>query len=177
MKKYAKVIVRSNTIHTDNLFTYEIPEFLSNELNVGHRVLVPFGRGNKPTEDFVFEIINNLDENIKTKDIVDILDKDPIFRLEDLELVKWMKNRYLCTYIDCINLIYPKGYKLNNYKMASLGEEFSNLSIEEFYNKLETLNETQKKIIEDIYSHKNKLKIDKLKKIPNINNILYKITI
>ena len=175
MKKYAKVIVRSNTIHTDNLFTYEIPEFLLNELNVGHRVLVPFGRGNKPTEAFVFEIIKKLDENIKTKYIVDILDKDPIFRLEDLELVKWMKNRYLCTYIDCINLIYPKGYKLNNYKIASLGDEFSNLSIEEFYNKLETLNEIQKKIIEDIYSHKNKLKIDKLKKIPNINNILYKM--
>ena len=175
MKKYAKVIVRSNTIHTDNLFTYEIPEFLLNELNVGHRVLVPFGRGNKPTEAFVFEIIKKLDENIKTKYIVDILDKDPIFRLEDLELVKWMKNRYLCTYIDCINLIYPKGYKLNNYKIASLGDEFSNLSIEEFYNKLETLNEIQKKIIEDIYSHKNKLKIDKLKKNPNINNILYKM--
>lgn len=175
MKKYAKVIVRSNTIHTDNLFTYEIPEFLSNELNIGHRVLVPFGRGNKPTEAFVFEITNNLDENIKTKDIVDILDKDPIFRLEDLELVKWMKNRYLCTYIDCINLIYPKGYKLNNYKVASLGDEFSNLNIEEFFNKLETLNETQKNIVKDIYSNKNKLKIDKLKKIPNINNILYKM--
>lgn len=175
MKKYAKVIVRSNTIHTDNLFTYEIPEFLSNELNIGHRVLVPFGRGNKPTEAFVFEIINNLDENIKTKDIVDILDKDPIFRLEDLELVKWMKNRYLCTYIDCINLIYPKGYKLNNYKVASLGDEFLNLNTEEFYNKLETLNETQKNIVKDIYSNKNKLKIDKLKKIPNINNILYKM--
>lgn len=175
MKKYAKVIVRSNTIHTDNLFTYEIPEFLSNELNLGHRVLVPFGRGNKPTEAFVFEIINNLDENIKTKDIVDILDKDPIFRLEDLELVKWMKNRYLCTYIDCINLIYPKGYKLNNYKVASLGDEFSNLNIEAFYNKLENLNETQKNIVKDIYSNKSKLKIDKLKKIPNINNILYKM--
>ncbi len=175
MKKYAKVIVRSNTIHTDNLFTYEIPEFLSNELNLGHRVLVPFGRGNKPTEAFVFEIINNLDKNIKTKDIVDILDKDPIFRLEDLELVKWMKNRYLCTYIDCINLIYPKGYKLNNYKVASLGDEFSNLNIEEFYNKLENLNETQKNIVKDIYSNKSKLKVDKLKKIPNINNILYKM--
>lgn len=28
MEKYAKVIVRSNTFHTDNLFTYKIPEFL-----------------------------------------------------------------------------------------------------------------------------------------------------
>ena len=32
MEKYAKVIVRSNTFHTDNLFTYKIPEFLENTL-------------------------------------------------------------------------------------------------------------------------------------------------
>ena len=56
MEKYAKVIVRSNTFHTDNLFTYKIPEFLKNQIYVGHRVLVPFGKGNKPTEAFVFKI-------------------------------------------------------------------------------------------------------------------------
>ncbi len=32
MEKYAKVIVRSNTFHTDNLFTYKIPEFLKNQI-------------------------------------------------------------------------------------------------------------------------------------------------
>ncbi len=39
-----------------------------------------------------------------------------------------MKNRYLCTYIECINLIYPKGYKLNNYKVVLLGESLSGLN-------------------------------------------------
>ncbi len=35
MKKYAKVIVRSNTIYTDNLFTYQIPVFLSDVIKLG----------------------------------------------------------------------------------------------------------------------------------------------
>ena len=105
MEKYAKVIVRSNTFHTDNLFTYKIPEFLKNQIYVGHRVLVPFGKGNKPTEAFVFKISDTLEEDMKLKEVVDVLDEEPIFKLEDLELVNWMKNRYLCTYIDCINLI------------------------------------------------------------------------
>ena len=175
MKKYAKVIVRSNTIHTDNLFTYEIPEFLSNDLNIGHRVLVPFGLGNKPIEAFVFEITSTLEENIKLKYIIDILDKDPIFKVEDLELVKWMKNRYLCTYIDCINLIYPKGYKLNNYKVASLGDDFKNLDKEDFLNKIETLTKSQKKIMQDIYLNKNKLKLDRLNRKVSTNNVLYKM--
>lgn len=175
MKKYAKVIVRSNTIHIDNLFTYKIPEFLSNDLNIGHRVLVPFGLGNKPIEAFVFEITSTLEENIKLKYIIDILDKDPIFKVEDLELVKWMKNRYLCTYIDCINLIYPKGYKLNNYKVASLGDDFKNLDEEDFLNKIETLTKSQKKIMQDIYLNKNKLKLDRSNRKVSTNNILYKM--
>ncbi|MGL6105336.1 primosomal protein N' [Romboutsia sp.] len=172
MERYAKVVVRSNTIHTDNLFTYRIPEFLIDDINIGHRVLVPFGKGNKPTEAFVFEITNNLEENIRTKDIVDVLDEKPIFRIEDLELVNWMKNRYLCTYVDCINLIYPKGYKLNNYKVAELSEELLRLNKGEFDNIILNLNENQKSIVDSIIENKGKVKIEKLGKISTINNIL-----
>lgn len=141
MKKYAKVIVRSNTIYTDNLFTYQIPVFLSDVIKIGHRILVPFGKGNKPTEAFVFQFTDSLDEKIKIKEIIDILDENPIFRKEDLELVYWMKNRYLCTYIECINLIYPKGYKLNNYKVVLLGESLSGLNDIELKEKISTLSD------------------------------------
>ena len=44
-EKYAKVIVKNNSIYTDNLFTYKVPEFLLDILEVGHRVMVPFGKG------------------------------------------------------------------------------------------------------------------------------------
>lgn len=172
MEKYAKVVVRSNTIYTDNLFTYKVPDFLINELSIGHRILVPFGRGNKPTEAFVFEIIDTVDENIKTKEIVDVLDENPIFKIEDLELVNWMKNRYLCTYIDCINLIYPKGYKLNNYKVVTLHEKINELSEYEFKKNILTLNESQRKVIDTIIGNKGKVKVEKLKNIQNINNLL-----
>ena len=176
MEKYAKVIVRSNTFHTDNLFTYKIPEFLKNQIYVGHRVLVPFGKGNKPTEAFVFKISDTLEEDMKLKEVVDVLDEEPIFKLEDLELVNWMKNRYLCTYIDCINLIYPKGYKVNNYKVVSLSDEVLNLNENEFTDLLSSLDDIQKYIISKINISKGKLKTEKLKKIPNINYILDKMS-
>ena len=175
MKKYAKVIVRNNSIYTDNLFTYEIPEFLENELEVGHRILVPFGKGNKPTEAFVFEITNIIEEGIKSKYVVDILDEKPIFKLSDLELVRWMKNRYLCTYIDCINLIYPKGYKLNNYKVVILSEDIKDTMDMCLYKESLNLNENEIFIIETLLNNKRKIKMDKLKKIKNINNILDKM--
>lgn len=172
MDRYAKVVVRSNTVHTDNLFTYKVPEFLIEELKEGHRVLVPFGRGNKPVEAFVFEIINYLEEDIKTKEIVDVLDEEPIFRSEELDLVKWMKNRYLCTYIDCINLIYPKGYKLNNYKVATISDDLKKLNDSQLKEFIINLDEKYQQVIELIEKNKGKVKVEKLKFIPNINNIL-----
>lgn len=175
MEKYAKLVVRSNTIHTDNLFTYKFSNLLIDDLKVGHRVLVPFGRGNKPTEAFVFEINNEVEDNIRLKEIIDVLDKEPIFSKEDLELVKWMKNRYLCTYIDCINLIYPKGYKLNNYKVAVLSSDIRNLDQLEIKDVISSLNEDEQIVVNSILDNKGKIKIDKLKSINNINNILYRL--
>lgn len=153
MKQYAKVIVRNNSTHTDNLFTYEIPEFLSENICIGHRVLVPFGMYNKPVEAFVFEIDDYVDENIRTKKITDLLDEEPIFNKDDINLIIWMKNKYLCTYIDCINLLYPKGYKLNNYKVIKLIDE--NYTSE---------NKNEQKLIDTLKENKNEVRIDKIKK-------------
>ena len=175
---YAEVIVRSNTVYTDNLFTYKIPEFLEDVLRVGHRVLVPFGKGNKPIEAFVFKIKNNFgdekgleeensDKKFKIKEIVDILDEEPLFLPEQLELVHWMKNRYICTYMECINMIYPKGLKLKNYKVAVLKNDY--------LEKMDSLSDDEKKVAIKISENKGKIKVEKLKYLENINNILHRM--
>ena len=75
-----------------------------------------------------------------------------------------MKNKYLCTYIDCINLLYPKGYKLNNYKVISLID-----------NNQYNYSKTEQQIIDALNENGGKVKLEKLKKIKNINNIIYKL--
>ncbi|WP_195947216.1 primosomal protein N' [Paraclostridium bifermentans] len=164
MKRFAKVIVRNNSIYTDNLFTYEIPEFLSENIKTGHRVLVPFGIYNKPVEAFVFDIVSELDEDIKTKKVVDILDEEPIFSKDDISLIGWMRNKYLCTYIDCINLLYPKGYKLNNYKVLTLIND-----------DLDNLSDSEMNLIKIIKENHGCIKLGKIKKVPNLNNLIYKL--
>lgn len=164
---YAKIIVRNNSIQTDNFFTYKVPKILESEVLIGHRVLVPFGLGNKLIEGFVFEITNVLDGNFKVKEITDILDKEPLFKEEDIKLIKFMKNRYLCTYIDCINLMYPKGYKVNNYKVVVLNKELDKEILNNF-------NENQKNIIEKLIKNKGKIKIEKLPK-KGLNSSLQKL--
>ena len=164
MKQYVKVVVRNNSIYTDNLFTYKVPEFLIENIQIGHRVLVPFGMYNKPVEAFVFDLTDELEQDIKLKNVVDLLDEEPIFNSDDINLILWMKNKYLCTYIDCINLLYPKGYKLNNYKVISLID-----------NNQYNYSNTEQQIIDDLNENGGKVKLEKLKKIKNINNIIYKL--
>ena len=70
MEKYVKVIVKNASRYTDNLFTYKIPEFLLDDIEVGHRVLVPFGKGNKPIEAYVFLITDVVENNIDIKELL-----------------------------------------------------------------------------------------------------------
>ena len=189
-EKYAKVIVKNNTRYTDNLFTYKIPEFLVDDMQIGHRVLVPFGKGNKPIEAYVFSITDEKEVNINYKEIFDILDEYPIFKEEDINLIKWMRNRYLCTFMDCILLLHPKGYKVDSFKEISLSRELENLDIESFYTKIDSLNKNRKFVINKIIQNKNKIKVEKLikekaleeninpkdlKLSSNMNNLLLKM--
>ena len=159
---YVKVIVKNNSQYTDNLFTYKVPEFLQDEICLGHRILVPFGKGNKPIEAYVFRIMHNNDEKVETKYIYDILDERPILKREDLELIHWMKNRYLCTYMDCINLIIPKGYKLNNYKLITLHPSLKGIDAYELYDLSEQLSDNKKFVFQKVLDNKGSIKLDKL---------------
>lgn len=159
---YVKVIVKNNSQYTDNLFTYKVPEFLQDEICLGHRILVPFGKGNKPIEAYVFRIMHDNDEKVETKYIYDILDERPILKREDLELIHWMKNRYLCTYMDCINLIIPKGYKLNNYKLITLHPSLKGIDAYELYDLSEQLSDNKKFVFQKVLDNKGSIKLDKL---------------
>ncbi|WP_455538455.1 primosomal protein N' [Terrisporobacter sp.] len=189
-QKYTKVIVKNKSRFTDNLFTYKIPDFLVNDLQIGHRVLVPFGKGNKPLEAYVFVITDKAEDNIEFKEIFDILDEYPIFKEEDISLIKWMKNRYLCTYMDCIALLHPKGFKVDSFKEVSLSEKIQNLKTEDFYEKINSLSQNRRFVINKVLDNKNKIKVEKLikekaeeeginvkdlKLSSNMNNLLLKM--
>lgn len=166
MDKYAKVIVNNNSSHTDELYTYKIPEFLIDEIQIGHRVLISFGRTNKPIEGFVFDISADKEGDFRVKEVIDILDKEPMLKARDIELVKWMREEYICTFMDSINCIYPKGSRVSNYKVVKLiSYEYDNV------------NSKEQILIDEIKNNKNKMKIDKLivKFGKSINNTINKL--
>ncbi|WP_317315997.1 primosomal protein N' [Peptostreptococcus russellii] len=122
---YADLILRTRGKFADMLFTYEVPSHLLTDIKEGHRVSVPFGRSNKPIEAIVVSLRENISEDAdisKIKEIDDILDESPLISSENIDLIKWMRNRYMCTYIDCLNLFYPKGYSLETRKIVEIGK-------------------------------------------------------
>lgn len=114
---FAKVVINQNSYKLDRLFTYQVPTAIQESLKKGHRILVPFGRGNKPAEAYVLELSDTIDsDGIKLKSIIEILDENPILDEDKMKLISWIRNEYASTYMDAIGLFVPKGLNLKTFK-------------------------------------------------------------
>ncbi|MBZ9687959.1 primosomal protein N' [Clostridium estertheticum] len=109
MYQYAGVVVNNDSVQVDKVFTYKIPISLIGKELLGFRIKVPFGRGNKTLDAFVLELYEQCDNVNRIKDIASICDEMPLLKITDIELVKIMKKKYLCTYLECIKVIIPRG--------------------------------------------------------------------
>jgi len=111
-KKFAKVAIEAGNI--DKTFDYAIDESLYTQINLGHRVLVPFGKRNN-IEGFVVDFSNTTDvPDSKIKEISEILDAEPIFSKTMLDLARWMSSYYATPLAVCLRSIMPSGIGLKN---------------------------------------------------------------
>ena len=107
----AGVLVEITNKSVDKVFDYLIPSNLINELSVGMRVLVPFGK--MRLEGFVVEI-KDKDTDMNLKEIIDIVDKDIVLNEELLELGKIMQDKTLASLVSCYQVMLPKGLKASS---------------------------------------------------------------
>lgn len=107
---YAEIIINSDANEVDRPFTYKIPDELVDKVNIGLRVKVPFGKGNRIIDGFVFSILTEeVNLKYKVKNIISCSDDKPILTNNDIELVKFLRDKYLCKFIDAIRLLIPVG--------------------------------------------------------------------
>lgn len=102
---FAKLIVDIANSNVDRLFTYSIPEEL--DVRPGHRVLVPFGRSNKPTEGFVIEVCEEHETDFGVKPVIRTMEPYTVMLSEQIELAKWIALAYHCTLCDALRLMIP----------------------------------------------------------------------
>lgn len=103
------VLVELKLKKMDKTFTYSVPKDLEEQIKIGIRVLVPFGK--QKLEGFVLKINNNLNPEFSLKDILTIIDKYPILNNEMLELGLYINKRTLAPLISCYQTMLPSALK------------------------------------------------------------------
>lgn len=112
-----EVLVELKSKNIDKTFTYSIPTNLTDLVKVGARVLVPFGK--QKLEGFVLKINkeNNFDYDLK--DILEVIDLEPVLNSELLELGKYISKKTLCNLITAYQAMLPTALKAKNGKVVS----------------------------------------------------------
>lgn len=123
--KYIDVVIDNKSEHTDVLYTYGCED---DHIKVGQKVYVPFARGNKIREAYVFRVSDRPEQEYSNLKYVDSIDDDICLSQEIIDTCKWMKHRYLCKYIDGVKCFTPAGARS---KRGKVRDPFKNISIEE----------------------------------------------
>lgn len=108
---YAEIILNSEAIEIDRPFTYKVPLDMEEKVKVGQIVKVPFGARSKPVEGFILDLKaeEEMKVSFKMKNILSVENEEPIITEDDLKLINFLREEYLCKYIDAIRLLIPVG--------------------------------------------------------------------
>lgn len=107
-----EVLVELKAKRIDQTYTYFVPLNLKEKIKVGIRVLVPFG--NQKLEGFVLKITNNNSHEYELKEIIDVIDEEPVINEEMLELGKYISKKTLSNLISAYQSMLPSALKAKN---------------------------------------------------------------
>ena len=96
----AEIIIDSKAKSLNKKFDYEIPKELEDIIDVGSRVLVPFGNFKELEQGYIIKIKPSTE--FKVKEIAGLEENLPP---EKIELARWMARKYFCNVSECIKLM------------------------------------------------------------------------
>ncbi|WP_217971681.1 primosomal protein N' [Staphylococcus xylosus] len=117
----AKVIVDIPSKSVDFTFDYIIPSRLQSMVQVGMRVIVPFGP--RTIQGYVMQVTDKPDDNIdiaKLKEIKEIQDIKPELTEELIQLTEWYNNYFVTKRISMLEVMLPSAIKAKYTKVFSI---------------------------------------------------------
>ena len=94
----------------DGIFTYSVPQQWTECVKPGYRVMVPFGRG-KEYVGIVAQLHDNKPENYEVKDLLQVIDTQPILLPEQYRLWQWIADYYMSPIGEVFKAALPAGLK------------------------------------------------------------------
>jgi primosomal protein N' (replication factor Y) len=98
------VLVDVPLFHLDRPFTYRVPEALAGRVHLGSRVKVPFG-GRRRVDGWVIGRVAELPPD--ARDLLRVVSPIPSFGPAELDLIRWVADRYAATVTDTLRLAIP----------------------------------------------------------------------
>ena len=158
MEKFVDVIL---PLPLHGCFTYSLSEEIAEEVQIGCRVVVPFGRKKYYTA-IVRNIHNAAPTAYEVKEVTALLDAHPILLAEQFKFWEWLADYYLCTQGDVYKAALPSGLKLESETMVEYNPDFESDI---------RLPEREQKVL-DLLSVESEQCVTKLEKDSGIKNIL-----
>lgn len=135
MPKYADIVFPTAVRQE---FTYQIPEELEQNIQVGLRVWVPLR--NYFAIGVVVEVHDDVPD-FETRPIKKLLDQKPIIKGELLQLTKWIHQFYFSSWGEVIQAALPAGLNFISKKYVRINEEFKTVKFskdeQEVYSEIE----------------------------------------
>ena len=117
----AKIAVSAANFAIDKPYSYFVPEGMLPE--IGMRVTVPFGRGNKTCEGIVLALEQGSPEGLKT--VLAQLDEKPLLTDRMLHLASFLRQRCYCSFYDAVRGMLPAGLWFQTKEQICLTEDRS----------------------------------------------------
>lgn len=104
-------------------YTWSVPPHLEAQVQEGVRVEVVLGR-NKKYAGVVKRLHDQKPEAFETKDILNVLDAEPIVFKGQLQLWEWIAHYYMCTEGEVMAAALPAHFKLSSETVLIYNEEY-----------------------------------------------------
>jgi primosomal protein N' (replication factor Y) (superfamily II helicase) len=129
---YAQVIL---PLALPKTYTYAIPREWEEKILPGMRVEVVFGK-NKKYAGIVRNIHHEKPAEFEPKEILNILDVEPVVNEDQLNLWSWIASYYMCTEGEVMSAALPSNFKLSSETVLmyneEYGDDFSQLDDQEY---------------------------------------------
>lgn len=117
-KRYAGVIVDVRAGAVNRVFQYAIPERFRERIELGHRVLVPFG--SRRLEGYVIEFSSELEvEEERLRSIIKPLDDRPLILPSLVELARWLADTYAGLFSEALQYMLPPAYRFGRERVGA----------------------------------------------------------
>jgi primosomal protein N' (replication factor Y) len=141
-------------------YTYSVPEEFEKKINRGCRVEVVFGKNKKYAG--IIKSISHTKPEFETKQILNVIDDEPVIYEKQLKLWKWISEYYMCSEGEVMNAALPAHLKLSSEAILiyneDYGEDFIDLDDDEY-------------LLAEALLIKKELKITEVQQIVNIVHV------